>query len=365
MAFDKSFDTGVSNSNREQLLDITTVLAPRQAPVYGMLPKQAAKSDLVEWTLDKLADANANNAVLEGVDITSFDQQFGSIARLDNRLQHFRETFNVSKKQEVIDSVTPVRLQEAEEKATSQLLRHIEASICSDNSGTAGSATVAGKMRGLGAWIQHDGVTNQWNGSANVDTELGGNGITDHTGTDFATPVSSILQTSATATKDLVAPRGNLTESAFNGILTSIFEESGEMQDLTLVAGTGVRNTIIEEFTRVGTGNTATNVKTQFNQDDGEEVNYNVEFFRGPFGTVSIVSANPKCLDSGSAYFLDASALAYAEALDVGSTMLEDAGGGPRGYVDAMGTLICKAPHALGKIVTANTIDGNQAVDAS
>ena len=51
MAFDKSYDntppTGSGIGNREQLLDLTTVLAPRQAPVYGLLSKQAATADLV------------------------------------------------------------------------------------------------------------------------------------------------------------------------------------------------------------------------------------------------------------------------------------------------------------------------------
>ena len=52
-----------------------------------------------------------------------------------------------------MDSVTPVRIQEAEEKATSQVLRDIEASICSDNGAVTGSGTVAGKLRGLGVWL--------------------------------------------------------------------------------------------------------------------------------------------------------------------------------------------------------------------
>ena len=58
--FDASFrstpPTGSGVGNREQLLDLTTVLSPRQAPVYGLLPKQAATADLVEWTVDDLRD---------------------------------------------------------------------------------------------------------------------------------------------------------------------------------------------------------------------------------------------------------------------------------------------------------------------
>ena len=66
---------------------------------------------------------------------------------------------------------------------------------------------------------------------------------------------------------------------------------------------------------------------------------------------MKIISANPKCLpDQKRAYLLDPSLLGYAEAMSMGSTMLEDQGGGPRGYIDAMGTLLCKGPNGLGKI---------------
>ena len=49
-------------------------------------------------------------------------------------------------------------------------------------------------------------------------------------------------------------------------------------------------------------------------------------------------------------YILDPNLLAWGEALSMGSTMLEDRGAGPRGYIDCMGTLICKGPNGLGKI---------------
>jgi|TARA_R100000149_G_scaffold10692_1_gene3827 hypothetical protein len=344
MAFDASYDstppTGSGVGNREQLLDLTTVLAPRQAPIYGMLPKQAATADLVEWTVDNLADADKDNAVEEGVDIGetrggSFDAQFGSLTRLNNRLQHFRGGFNVSKKQEIFDSVTPVRVQEAEEKAASQLLRDIESALASDNSAVAGASGAAGKFRGLGQWINNSPTSDD---VAAVPTA-------------FKTPAASVLSDS----------NEDLTESRFNGMLTSVFEETGEQGDHVLVAGTTVRNAIIDGFTRVQTVQAANNVTdkspliggngTVFNQGDGTDITYNVEIFQGPYGIVKIMSANPKTLpDQKRAYLLDPSLLGYAEGLSMGSTMLEDQGGGPRGYIDHMGTLICRGPNGLGKI---------------
>ena len=344
MAFDASFNstppTGSGVGNREQLLDLTTVLSPRQAPVYGLLPKQAATADLVEWTVDNLRTPDANNAVVEGIDVgaasglgDTLNAQFGSLSRLNNRLQHFRDTFNVSKKQEIMDSVTPVRIQEAEEKAASQVLRDIEAAICSDNGAVVGAAGAAGKLRGLGVWTD-------------PTLESGAGSQAD----DGVTEVPDAFKTKAGAR--LGDSSLELTEARFNGMLTSIFEETGEQQDMILVAGTSVRNSIIDGFTRVqaGTGNGGGNT-TVFNQGDGNDVNYNVEIFQGPYGIVKIISANPKCMpDQKRAYLLDPSLLGWSEAMSMGSTMLEDQGGGPRGYIDAMGTLCVKGPNGLGKI---------------
>lgn len=347
MAFDNTYSgppTGSASGNREQLLDLTTVLAPRQAPIYGMLPKQAATADLVEWTVDNLRDADKDNAVQEGIDVGTtggddYKAQFGSLSRLNNRLQHFRDTFNVSKKQELFDSVTPVRIQEAEEKATSQLLRDIEAAIASDNTAVVGASGTAGEMRALGAWTNPAGAG---------DAVAGG---VAEIPSDFRTSSDAVISSSST----------ELTESSFNGLLTAIFEQTGEQSDHVLVAGTTVRNQIIDGFTRVRTVQAPSNVTdktpliggngTTFNQGDGSEIVYNVEIFQGPFGIVKIISANPKCMpDQKRAYLLDPSLLGYAEAMSIGSTMLEDQGGGPRGYIDHMGTLICRGPNGLGKI---------------
>lgn len=347
-SFDSSFNTNSNAGNREQLLDLTTVLSPRQAPIYGLLPKSKATADLVEWTVDDLADP-ADNAVVEGTDLTfgtggtdADAQKFSKLARLDNRLQHFRKTFMVTKKQEVLDSVTPVKLQQAEEKATSELLRDIEKAICSDQGAVAGTSSVAGKLRGLGRWISNSGGSS---GSAGAD------GATQ-VPSDFRTPLASIHGASHNDNNDANVngvTTGNLSEEDFSKILASIFNETGEMQDLHLVADTALRNHIVDEFTRTN-GNAS---QVRYNQDSGAVVEYNVEMFNGPFGVVKILTANPKCMPGSlndRGYLIDPSLLGWAEALPTGSTMLEDQGGGPRGYIDAMGTLICRGPKGLGKI---------------
>jgi hypothetical protein len=47
---------GSSVSNREDLTDVLTVLAPEETPVLSSASKQKANSTFVEWTVDTLAD---------------------------------------------------------------------------------------------------------------------------------------------------------------------------------------------------------------------------------------------------------------------------------------------------------------------
>ena len=66
---------------------------------------------------------------------------------------------------------------------------------------------------------------------------------------------------------------------------------------------------------------------------------------------VKVVNGNPKCApDTGRGYFIDPDYLSWKELAPIGSTPLEDQGGGPRGYVDAIGGLCVKNPLTLGKI---------------
>ena len=71
---------------------------------------------------------------------------------------------------------------------------------------------------------------------------------------------------------------------------------------------------------------------------------------------VKIVNGNPACMPTqgGSGYVgyvLNPKYLGFASLIPMGSTRLENQGGGERGYVDVTGTLVCRHPGAHGKIV--------------
>ena len=68
MSFSNTFDTtntGSAVSNREDLTDVLTILAPEETPVLSSASKQKASATFAEWTVDKL-NAPVTTGVSEG-----------------------------------------------------------------------------------------------------------------------------------------------------------------------------------------------------------------------------------------------------------------------------------------------------------
>ena len=323
MAFSNTYDTvntGSAVSNREQLLDVLTILAPEETPILSMAPKSKATSTFVEWTVDTL-DAPSTTGISEGSDVSSFTDKFAGRARLGNYIQKFRRDFKVSDLQQAVDSVGPARIAEAEAKSVREIKRDIEATICSANDRAAedGSGQPY-QMRGLGDWIDSAGPSD--------------------VPAPYRTPSTS-LHTS-----------GAFTESDLNDIITSIYREQGSSQSLTLVADTALRRTISNFARAEGSSNA---LVYNVNQDaESKKITLSVSLYESDHGMISIVNMNPDCApdttDKDTGYFINPSMIGVAELIPLGSTMLENQGGGERGYVDAALTLLVKHPGAFGKI---------------
>jgi hypothetical protein len=123
MAFSDTFDTtnpGSAVSNREDLMDVLTILAPEETPVLSSASKSRANSTFVEWTVDSLSSPSTTG-IAEGADVTTFTDQFSGRARLGNYVQKFRRDYMVSDLQEAVDSVGPAKVAQAEAKAIREL----------------------------------------------------------------------------------------------------------------------------------------------------------------------------------------------------------------------------------------------------
>jgi hypothetical protein len=314
---------GSAVSNREDLTDVLSILAPEETPVLSSASKQRASSTFVEWTVDSLADVSTAG-VSEGADVTSFTDKFSGRARLGNYTQKFRRDYMVSDLQEAVDSVGPAKIAQAEAKAIRELKRDVEATLLSDNEMSAeDGAGTPYKLRGLGKWIQNGAQT------------------TNPVPESFRTPTTSIKEDAST-----------LLESEFNDLITSIYRETGTTNSLTLVADTALRR-VISDFARIG----VSGENREFNvSGDSGTIRLSVELYQSDHGVVSIINMNPDCApdttNKDTGYLVNPEYYGVHELIPMGSTRLPNLGGGERGYVDCSLTLGVYHPQAHGKITT-------------
>jgi hypothetical protein len=338
MSFSNTFDTtntGSGVSNREDLTDVLTILAPEETPILSSLNKERASSTFVEWTVDSLS-APVTTGITEGADVTAFTDKFAGRARLGNRVQKFRRDYMVSDLQEAVDSVGPAKIAQAEAKAIRELKRDIEATISSANTQTTeNGAGTANALGGLGDFLQNAA------GSANVPA-------------DFRTPGASIA--------DVTTGEANFLESELNSVITSIFKVTGSTNNLMLVADTALRNDISDfaRFGAVGTAASEAGVRSVNYDGNSGQIKLSVELYESDHGVVSIVNANPDCaptqagISGMSGYILNPEYAGIHELIPMGSTRLPNLGGGERGFVDCALTLGVYHPGAHGKIISAS-----------
>lgn len=320
MAFSNTYSTtnpGSAVSNREDLTDVLTVLAPEETPLTSLAKKSKATATYNEWTVDSLATP-VTAGVREGQDISSFVDKFSGRARLGNYIQLFQKNYMVSQLQDAVESVGPAKIAEAEAKAIREMKRDIEATVAGtqDRAVEDGSAT-AYALRGIGDWLDSAGP-------ADVPAA-------------YRTPAASIHSS------------GALTESAFNGLVASIFEKTGTVDALTLVAGTTLRRTI-SGFAR-SDGNTNENVFHVNQMATDKEITLSVNTYDSDFGIITVINGNPACMPSATTgYLINPDYVGVAELMSIGSTRLPNQGGGERGFIDAALTLQVYSPLAHGKI---------------
>ena len=331
MAFSNTYDTtntGSAVSNREDLTDVLSILAPEETPILSSLNKQKANATFVEWTVDSLA-APVTAGIREGADVGTFTDKFAGRARLGNYVQKFRRDFQVSDLQEAVDSVGPAKIAQAEAKSIRELKRDIEATLASANDRAVedGSST-AYALRGLGDWLDSAGPS---------DVPAG-----------FRTPAASIYTATEAGTTEF-------GEEALNDIITSIFEQTGSTNDLMLIADTGLRR-VIADFAR--TSGSSDNSVRNVNFDGGSgQITLRVDMYESDHGVVSIVNGNPSCMPNfggstanSSGYLINPEYAGIHELIALGSTRLPNQGGGERGYVDCALTLGVYHPQAHGLI---------------
>lgn len=321
MAQAQSFDVV---NNREDRMDLLTIVSPEKTPILSGMPKTRAQSaTIAEWFTDDY-DNVTFPGIKEGEDQLTHSDKTKNREAIGNRYQIYRKDYAVTDIQEAVDTAgVGSEEAKAKSKSISELKQSMEASIGSDNDLQVGNGLVPSICRGLGAWVN--------NSTATIPVAV-------------RTPATSIGTSSS------------LTESGFNDVLQSVFDASGVVQNMTLFAGSALQRSI-SEFTRTdGTTNTAPFIVNSDMKD--REITLSVQFYRGDFANVQIVSDQflGRVTDGGQTtqskergYLLTDEHVSVSVWQEPQIQEQTDNGGGPRGFAKARATLVVKNPLALGK----------------
>jgi hypothetical protein len=321
--------------NREDLLDVLTVVDAKNTPISSSIAKTGAdiSNPAVYSYLADSYNAVSTDGVVDSADVSEFSDATANRVLLSARAQKMRRTVRVSDFQANLSDVAAIgrkkEFARATAKSLTELKRDIEATISSDNDSVEGSGSVAYKTRGLGEWIK-----------ATAQSDL-------PVPASQRTPSASITNTATTA----------LTETNLQDVLQSIYEQTGSQDRLILVAGPSLKKAITN-FTRFTVNATSDvfNLRQTSQAANSSRLVSNISFYEGDFSTVEIVTS----------LFLASNASTDAEKYARGYVMspdhlmlrygrrprfqeLEDQGGGPRGLVDAIVSLAVMSPKAMAK----------------
>ena len=316
--------------NREDLTDLLTILEPEDTPILSTITKTKRPSNTYqEWQVDNLAAVSFAGAV-EGRDVAEFKNKSENRARIGNYIQIFQRPWAVSQVQELTNPAgISNEVAQSKAKGLRETKRDLESAIGSDNDMRADNGTLGWNTRGLGSWISSSAQ------SVNPVPPT------------YLTPANSI---NATAT-------ASLTEANFNAVFQSIFEQNGGRRNYQLFAGPSLKSAI-SNFQRVtgAGGTTKTYMVTQDATDNA--IDLNVEIYRGDYHDVSVIPTlfNGR-VDGGGitnqvrarGYIIDPELVGWGYMKGIEQTEFPNQGGGRRGMIEAIGTLVVKNPLGLGK----------------
>ena len=243
---------------REDLRDIMSVVDAKKYPITSMLPKGAApKNSLVEWLMDNYP-APSFDGVLDGEDVTVYENMASGRARAQARVQLFRRAPMVSLMSQEVSDVAAIgqrqEMAKAIVKAIEMLKRDMECAFCSDHESQAQAGAAPYLTRGLGKWIQNGAQTDLPVAAA------------------YRTPTASI---DATAT-------ASLTEAIVNGVVQSVWDQTGEDKTYQLVCGRVLRARF-STFVQYQTASTNVMASTKmFTQDAAQrKITSTIDVLRG------------------------------------------------------------------------------------
>lgn len=315
---------------RESLADKIYNIDGKKTPLLSLIPKGTEIVNTSHrWQADKYADPDTDG-VVEGTDVSSYEDAAANRAELEGRVQKVRRTLKVSDFTEITNVAGQGKGQEFAKglvKKIQELKRDVEAALGSDNESQDDNGTVPYKTRGLGKWITN---------SAQTHLPVNAN---------YRTPSASI-DTTALA---------SVTPAIINGVMESQYGQTGAEMTYTLVCGTKLKKRITDMTNYVATVSNFTAV-TRTERGSAVAWEHNIQSFTGDFGRYDLVLSNwlnfnntTKASDARRGYALDTDMLELSMHQPWSTKPLPDLGGGKRALIEVIFMLCVKNPLGLAK----------------
>ena len=314
---------------REDLADYISLVDAKDTPIVSMVPKGSKPGNtLLQWQADNMPSPVSTGSV-DGVDVSSYENLNSGRALINNYIQVFQRAIRVSPLAVDVSIVAGLRDELAGmiAKGIKLLKRDMELTVSSDNDMQADNGTVPYLTRGLGSWIQ--------NGAQALNPVPSA----------FRTPSASI---NTTAT-------GSFAETDAQGVLTSIYGQTGQFKTYDTVVGTSLKrafSNLLYTTTASGT-NQYQSIRTLSRDASSDVYSASVDVFSGDFGSLRLHPSTflPNAF-RGYVLDMDLLELRYTNMPEV--TELPDAGGGPARLIKAVAGLVVKNPLGLGKFSAAS-----------
>ena len=311
---------------REDLADFISLVDAKDTPVTSMIPKgNKPGNTLLQWQADNMPTAVSTGSV-DGADVSGYENLNSGRAVLSNYVQVFQRAIRVSPLSVDVSIVAGLRdeLAGMVAKGIKTLKRDMELTVCSDNAAQIDAGgTTPYLTKALGVWIANAA------GSVAIIP------------TAYLTPTTSI-NTTATA---------SFAETDAQGVLTSIYSETGQMKTYDTVVGPTLKrafSNLLYTANVSGAANTFASIRTLNRDAFSDTISSSVDMFEGDFGSLRL---HPTLFnfDAFRGYVLDMDLLELRYTSLPQVTELPDAGGGPARLIKAVAGLVCKNPLGLGK----------------
>lgn len=148
-----TFQTYANVGIREELSDAIYNISPEETPYMSNAGRDRVANTFFEYQQDELAAVDTDNAAVEGDDDTT--EASTPPVRVGAHVQIFKKSFRVSGTNEAVRKAgrkSDLAYQKA--KKSAELKRDIEAALLSNTATSAGSASTARYLAGLGAWVK-------------------------------------------------------------------------------------------------------------------------------------------------------------------------------------------------------------------